>query len=383
VDFGTVSAGQKLGEIKLKADSDSVYYLRLYTAPETGIADLSLASGGKTLPVVAKPKPHVLQLGGIFLSKGEHSMSLVAATAGHAVFDCLQLEPAGRVSEAIEAEELSVVRATDGADRPRPSDPLFGVSAGRVLEFHADKTGQGFVLNLGNRPTMPYVLGVRPMVGNKGAMIQAFVAGKPIGPQFDLYAANHRLGPSVLPLGPIPAKTSEVEIRAVGKNRLSQGHDVELDYIRWEPEILGPGTAEGVWAHVLGTRGCDYRPQDLGPEYSGGHQFWVQPSGPNASVDIAVEIPHRGAYEFVVKYTKSWDYATIQASLDGKPLGPAVDTYSPTVVSADPLTLGKADLTAGRHVVRLQAVGHNPQSKGYLMGIDHLIVAAGGALPGR
>jgi hypothetical protein len=378
VDFGTVAADQKLGEIKLRADSDSVYFLRLYTAPESGVADLSLASGGKTLPIVMRPQPHVLQLGGLFLPKGEHSVSLVAATAGHAIFDCLKLEPAARIREAIEAEELSVVRATDGAAEPRPSDPMAGASAGRVLEFHADRAGQGFVLHLGKRPTLPYVLGVRPMVGKTAAVIQAFIAGKPIGPRFDLYAAEHRAGPSMLPLGPVPAKATEVEIRVVGSNKLSEGRDVELDYFRWEPEILGPGTAEGVWAHVVATHDCDYRPQDLGPAYSGGHQFWVQPSELKAWVDIAIEIPQAGSYEFVAKYTRSWDYATVQALLDGKPLGPAVDTYSPTVAPADPLTLGKVDLPAGRHILRFQAVGHNPQSKGYLMGIDHVIVTSPG-----
>ena len=94
----------------------------------------------------------------------------------------------------------------------------------------------------------------------------------------------------------------------------------------------------------------------------------------NAWVDIAIEIPRAGSYEFVAKYTKSWDYARIQAFLDGQPFGPVVDTYAPTVVSAGPITLGKLDLTAGRHVLRFQAVGHNPESKGYLMGIDHVIV---------
>jgi len=200
------------------------------------------------------------------------------------------------------------------------------------------------------------------------------VAGKPIGPQFDLYAADRRLGPSVLPLGAVPAKATEVEIRVVGGHEPSQGRDVELDYIRWEPSILGPGTTEGVWAHVVGKRGCDYRPQDLGPAYSDGHQFWVQPSALKAWVDIAIEVPRAGSYEFVAKYTKSWDYACIQAFFDGKPLGPEVDAYAPTVVSADPVTLGKVDLREGRHVLRFQAVGHNPQSKGYLMGIDHVIV---------
>ncbi|MGO8746781.1 MAG: hypothetical protein ACLQNE_12395 [Thermoguttaceae bacterium] len=374
VDFGIVAANQKLAELRLTADADGVYYLRLHTAPEAGIADLSLESGGKRLPIVTKRKPCALELGGLVLTKGEHSIGLVAATSGHAIFNCLQLEPAPRFSQAIEAEELSVERATGGATEPRPSDPIPGVSAGRVLEFHAGRAGQGFVLNLGKRPALPYTLGVRPMVSPKAAILQAFVAGKPIGPKFDLYAAQRRLGPSVLPLGPVPAGVSAVEIRAVGSNELSQGHDIELDYIQWEPKILGPGTAEGVWAHVIGTHDCEYRPQDLGPAYSDGHQFWVQPSNLNAWVDIAIEIPQAASYEFVVKYTKSWDYARVQAFLDGKPFGPIVDTYAPTVVPADPLTLGKLDLPAGRHVLRFQAVGHDPQSKGYLMGIDHVIV---------
>jgi hypothetical protein len=51
-----------------------------------------------------------------------------------------------------------------------------------------------------------------------------------------------------------------------------------------------------------------------------------------------------------------------------------VDTYAASVAPDNPLTLGKLDLTAGRHVLRFQAVGHHPESKGYLMGIDHVIV---------
>jgi hypothetical protein len=374
VDFGTVTVGQQLGQIELAVDSDTVYDVHIYTAPEVGIADLSLQLDGKTLPIVAHPQPNVLQLESIFLNQGEHIVNVVAATAGHAVLDCLQVGPVARTAGAIEAEEQAVVRATGGAIEPRPSDPRSGVSAGRVLVFHADKVGQGFVMQLGNRPSASYVLGVRPVVGPNAGMIQAFVADKPIGSSFDLYAPERGLGPMVLPLGPVASDVSEVEIRVVGRNKSSHGFDAEVDYMRWEPTILGAETAEGVWAQVVGMKGCDYRPQDLGPSYSGGHQFWVQPSSLQAWVDIAIEIPSDGSYEFVVKYTKSWDYASIQAFLDEQPLGPVVDTYAPAVVPAEPMTLGKLDLTAGRHVLRFQAVGNNPQSKGYLMGIDHVIV---------
>jgi hypothetical protein len=374
VDFGVVKAGQKLADVPLKVAADGVFLPRIYTAAEDGIAEVTLQIGTKTLAVISRPEARVAQLSTVFLTKGEHRVSFVAKTAGHAILDCFQLQSVPRFSGAIEAEELTVLRATGGGTAPRPSEPIDGVSAGRVLEFHSQKVGEGFVLNLGKRPALPYVLGVRPMMGPNSGMIQAFVRNEPLGPKFDLYSPTRQLAPSVLPLGPVPADAAELEVRVVDRNPSSQGGDAEFDYFRWEPSILGPGTAAGIWAQVVGTHRCEYRPQDLGQAYSGGHQFWVQPCDLNGWVDIALSIPQAGSYEFVTKYTKSWDYAQVQAFLDGNPLGQAVDTYAPNVFLGEPVTLGKLELSAGRHVLRFQAVGHNPESKGYLMGIDHVIV---------
>ena len=100
----------------------------------------------------------------------------------------------------------------------------------------------------------------------------------------------------------------------------------------------------------------------------------MQPCELNGWVDIALHLPEARSYEVVVKYTKSWDYAKVQASLDGQKFGEVVDTYAEAVVAEAPLTLGRTELSAGRHVLRFQAVGHNPDSKGYLMGIDHVLV---------
>lgn len=374
VDFGKVKAGQRLGEITLTVPTDSVYYPRVFTAPEDGIADLTFENDGQPASILARPHKNVLELTGLFLTKGAHKVSLLATSEGHAIFDCLQLEPAHRDHDAIEAEEMSVARTTGGAAMPKPSVAIREASAGRVLDFHAEKADQGFVLTLGKRPALPYILGVRAMLGPDAGIIRAFAGDKPLGPAFDLYATERHLSPNVLPLGAVPSSDTEIEIRVVGKNPMAQGMNALLDYFRWEPDILGPGTVEGIWAQVVGTHDCDYRGQDLGPAYSGGHQFWVQPSNLNAWVDVALEIPSAGSYEFVVKYTKSWDYAVCQLSLDGKPLGPATDTYAATVTPADPLSLGRLDLTAGRHILRIQAVGHNPESKGYLIGIDHIIL---------
>jgi hypothetical protein len=374
VDFGAVKAGQKLASAQLKVDSDGVYRPRIYTAPEAGLADITLECRGRKLSIRERPAPNQLQLSSVYLEKGDHPVSFMAVTDGRAILDCFQLQPVARFSGAIEAEELSGIRPTGGARLPQPSEPLDGVSAGRVLEFRGEKAGQGFSFNLGQRPALPYVLGVRPRVSPRSTQVQAFVAGQPLGPSFDLYAANEALGPAVLPLGSVPAGVAEVELRLVGRNAQAQGWDAGVDYFCWEPALLGPGTAEGIWVQVLSTRGCEYRPQDLGSAYSGGHHFWVQPCQAKGWVDVAVHLPAAGEFELITKYTKSWDYAIVQAFLDSAPLGPPVDTYAPTVIPGKEIVLGKRQLTAGRHVLRFQAVDKNEASKGYLMGIDHLIV---------
>jgi hypothetical protein len=283
--------------------------------------------------------------------------------------------PAQRASGVMEAEDLPVARVTAGADAPHPGPPMRGVSAGRILEWHASAPGQGMILRFDRKPQRPYVLGVRTMRGPMGGIIQAFANGQPLGPTFDLYAPEKSPGAVILPLGSLPADTNEIEIRVVGKNPQSQDYHMGLDYFRYEPQILGLDTAEGVWAHVLRTPGCDYRIQDLGPQWSGGHHLWVQPSRHNAAIDIALEIPREGDYEIIVRYTSSWDYAILQASLDGQPMGGPVDCYTPDVRLMEPITLGKARLTAGQHVLQFKAVDKNPMAAaGYLMGIDHIIV---------
>ena len=236
-----------------KVDSDGVYYPRLYTAQEAGIAELSLESGGKALPIVARPKPHVLQLGGLFLTQGEHPMSLVAATAGRAIFDCLQLEPAARFSEAIEAEELTVVRATGGAAAPRPSEPMAGVSAGRVLEFHADKAGQGFVLNLGKRPSPALRAGGSPDDGTQRGHHSGLRRGPSRSAPSSIFTP-----PSVSSGRPfcrwVRCQPARPRSRSGSWAATSSRRDGTSSWIisAGNRAILGPGTAEGVWAQVVG-----------------------------------------------------------------------------------------------------------------------------------
>jgi hypothetical protein len=375
VEFGEVKPGAKFAQTTLNVAAAGVYQPRIYTAPGPGIAEMSLQVGdAKPLEISRRSQTNAYDLTPVFLEAGPRRVSVVALTEGRGVMDCLQLGPASRVAGVIEAEELQVTSSIEGAPTPRPSEPQDGASGGRVLEFRPEKAGQGFVLRLGKRPALPYVLGFRAVRGPRSGNLQALVGGKPFGPQYDLYASEPKLDSVVLPVGELPAEVQELGFRVVDQNEESKGFEADIDYFRWEPAILGPGTAEGIWARVLETHACEYRAQDLGSNYSGGHQFWVQPSNRDAWVDIAIGLREARTYEFEIRYTKSWDYAVIQAFLDGKPMGARIDTYAPSVMLGDPVVLGKLALEAGQHVLRFQAVDHNEKSEGYLMGIDHVIV---------
>lgn len=374
VDFGTVKTGQKLSAGTLRIEEGLVYYPKIYLAPEAGAAEVTLEIGGRRLEILQREGKHILELSGAYLPAGEHPVSLIAASDGRAIVDCIQLQAAYRSGGAMEAEDLPVVRFSEGVEKPHASPPMKGASAGRILEVHATAPGQGVTLRFDRSPEKPYALGVRTMRGPMGGIIQAFAGGKPLGPAFDIYAPQKSAGEVIFPLGPMPTDTREVEIRVVGKNPQSQGYHFGLDYFRYEPQILGPESAEGVWAMVLGVRGGSYQIQDLGPNWSHGHHLWIAPSSKGAEAEIALEIPSAGDYEILVRYTTSWDYAIVQASLDGQAMGDPTDCYTPEVRLREPLTLGRVSLTAGRHILRFRAVGKNASSAGYLMGIDHITV---------
>ncbi len=372
VDFGQVKRGDVLAEFKLRVAEDAVYLPKLVTAPVKETAAVELAVDGQTCRGAGRPAANLVAMEGVFLAAGEHRVRLQAAEDGPFLLDALQLVTAPRERDALEAEDLTIVAATGSGPLPQPSAPMTGPSGGRFLEWHATAVGQGFVLKLPAKRPRAYVLGLRPMTGPHAGIIQAYVAGQPIGPSFDLYAPEKRPGPSVLPLGMVPGDVVEVELRLVGRNPASTAVHAGLDYFRFEPKLIGPETAAGVWAQVLRTRGCEHRIQDLGAEWLGGHHLWLQPCERGGWVEIGLNVPEDGEYDLVVRYTTSWDYAIVQAALDGQDLGGRFDCFTREVRLSQPLTLGRAKLQAGRHVLRFLAADKNAESKGHLMGIDYV-----------
>jgi putative heme-binding domain-containing protein len=110
--------------------------------------------------------------------------------------------------------------------------------------------------------------------------------------------------------------------------------------------------------------------------WSSGSQLWWTGGKPGDRLDLTLPVPAPGTYEVQIVLTKAPDYAMLKFLLDGKPLDPVFDGFSPPgagVIHSPVLTVAKTDLPAGDHRLTLEITGCNPEAaKNYMAGIDYL-----------
>ncbi|HEY3269486.1 MAG TPA: glycoside hydrolase family 172 protein [Armatimonadota bacterium] len=97
--------------------------------------------------------------------------------------------------------------------------------------------------------------------------------------------------------------------------------------------------------------------------------------GVGSSLSIPFNAPTDGAYEITTQLVHSYDYGTYQASLDGKPLGEPQKAYAAGTYASLDHILGRAKLAAGPHELTFKAVGKEPASTGYYLGVDNIVLA--------
>ena len=370
VDLGNVGAGERLGRVTLPGTPGEVYYPRLYTAAGDGLAELTLAVEGEPLPVVGRTAEGELTLGGIALPAGGQTAELVVAKPGRAILDAVAMRPATRRKDVLEAESLAV---TAGDTKVILGSAAVDASSGKLLAWQA--AGAPLQVTLNESPRLPYELAARMLLAPDAPIVQAYVNDQPVGAAHDLYRGQGEALSPALPLGPWSAERKTVELRRVGRNPKSTGDRVAIDDFEWSPVILNPElSTPGVGAMIRRAAGCQVRIQDLGDRFLFGHQLWAQPSRKDAEVDLQLTIPETAEYELQVHLTTSRDYAIIQFSLDGQNIAQPIDTWTAPVLLREVDTLGTFKLAKGEHTLRLKAVDKNPESTGYLMGLDYLAV---------
>ncbi|MBN1590140.1 MAG: DUF2961 domain-containing protein [Pirellulales bacterium] len=106
------------------------------------------------------------------------------------------------------------------------------------------------------------------------------------------------------------------------------------------------------------------------PVLSNGRLLFVRCHQKGDFVELKLPAPAKpGRYRLRLQLVTADNYGLIQASLNGKPLGEPVDTFS-FVLGTKTVVLGPVTIKQKDNVLRLEVVGRGPNSGGYNMGLD-------------
>jgi hypothetical protein len=119
--------------------------------------------------------------------------------------------------------------------------------------------------------------------------------------------------------------------------------------------------------------------------------LFFEGQGPGSKIHVPFDVPTAGRYEVVAQMAHSPDYGNYSVLLDGKPVsdtgalehepgantgtGPAINAYFTETYVAEDHLLGWLTLSQGRHVITFVCTGKHPDSSGYFLGVDTIILA--------
>jgi hypothetical protein len=103
-----------------------------------------------------------------------------------------------------------------------------------------------------------------------------------------------------------------------------------------------------------------------------GKQLFLTPTDDKAWLEIPFTVDEDSIGQLQLRACHAGDYGIYRVLLDGKEIG-KLDFYVASLGFVED-KLGWREFPAGDHVLRLECAGKNPESKGYLLGIDKLIL---------
>jgi hypothetical protein len=109
-------------------------------------------------------------------------------------------------------------------------------------------------------------------------------------------------------------------------------------------------------------------------DWSNAAQLWWLGASLGARLTLSVPSTSAGEKEVVLYITRAVDYGDFTVRVNGVPVGGTVSGYSKDVVPSGAVVLGKAAFKAGANTLILEIVGKDDRSKGYLVGIDGIVL---------
>ncbi|NUP99248.1 MAG: heparinase II/III family protein, partial [Armatimonadetes bacterium] len=100
-----------------------------------------------------------------------------------------------------------------------------------------------------------------------------------------------------------------------------------------------------------------------------GGYFFFRGQAPGDFVTLRLAVPREGEYELVLQSLLYPSYATVQVSLDGRPVGEPLSLQAPEAKPQVEFPLGRHQLAAGEHLLRVEVA---PGSKQVIFGLQGL-----------
>jgi hypothetical protein len=367
VDLGPKQPGDTVEFSGPELTVEGPYALTVHTPPQVEApAAFTVVYDGQEIgqTPASYGKSDMAPLGAAVFPVGRPKLTLRFTAPGRAVVDCFQFGAARQLQHVREAETAKVL-ACEGPEPARDMGVLW--SGGRHLRFPAAKPGDAIELEVTIPPggwSLCVGLTRGPEYGNWEATLDAGagVVLRAFAPRLEVRDWQK--------IGRLQGKNGPTRVRfvCVGKDPQATGSALGLDYLGWQPVVVADAI-EGETAEIVDVKDGHITDQLLGPRFSGGNHLWFHPRKAGASFTWLVHVATAGPHVLSVYFTKSWDYAVVRVSLDGRALG-EFDTYDPVVTWGGETKLGSVDLERGQHRLTFEVVGRNDKSKGILVGVD-------------
>jgi hypothetical protein len=140
------------------------------------------------------------------------------------------------------------------------------------------------------------------------------------------------------------------------------------------------GALEGESLKVVSTTRGSTGGQEMGgfpkDRWSGKNQLWWTGGQVGDKLVLEFAVGEAGRFDIQAVMTKARDYGIVQLSIDGQPLGEAIDLFNtPDVVTTGLISLGSTELKAGNHQLTIEIKGKHPEAApGFMFGLDFILL---------
>ncbi len=161
---------------------------------------------------------------------------------------------------------------------------------------------------------------------------------------------------------------------AAGKATLRPGPASPIDDATGK--VAGALEAESL--SVLKTTAGRTAPQKMAgfkqDRWSGNAQLFWTGGKPGDRLSLELPVAADGEFEIAAAFTMAGDYGIVQVHLDDKPLGARLDLFNyPDVLTSGVISLGRRQLSQGKHVLSLEIIGANPAARpSHYVGLDYV-----------